>query len=41
MSTLTWFTMIAVLLIVWGGFTLCLSTALRREKGKQDREPHP
>lgn len=41
MTAVGWITMIGILLIVWGGFALCLSTALRRERNKSDREPPP
>lgn len=34
MSVLTWITMAAVTAIVWGGFLLCLTVALRKEKEK-------
>lgn len=37
MSPLAILTMILILSVVWGGFAVCLATALRREAGK-DRE---
>lgn len=35
MSAATWITMIAILAFVWGGFALALSTAVRKEAGKE------
>ena len=34
MSSVTWLTMIIVLGIVWGGFTVCLMLALHKERRK-------
>jgi hypothetical protein len=34
MSIATWITMILVLAFVWGGFSLVLVTAVRKESGK-------
>lgn len=39
MSALGWFTLIAVLTVVWGGFLLALFVALRREREKQRSNP--
>lgn len=36
MTTATWVTMIAITALVWGGFTLALLTAVRRESRKRD-----
>ena len=34
MTTATWITMIVVMSFVWGGFSLVLLTAIRKESGK-------
>ena len=34
MTTATWITMIVVMSLVWGGFSLVLLTAVRKESGK-------
>ncbi len=34
MTTATWITMIVVMTFVWGGFSLVLLTAIRKESGK-------
>jgi hypothetical protein len=34
MTTATWITMIVVMSFVWGGFSLVLLTAVRKESGK-------
>lgn len=36
MTTATWITMLAVLAYVWGGFSLALVTAVRKESVKAD-----
>lgn len=36
MNPLSLLTMIVILTVVWGGLALCLVTALRRERGKDD-----
>ncbi len=35
MTTATWITMIVVMLWVWGGFAVALTTAVRKESGKR------
>ena len=35
MTTSTWITMLVVIGFVWGGFSLVLLTAIRKETGKQ------
>ena len=39
MTTATWITMIAILLFVWGGFTVALVIAVRKEAGKRHEGP--
>jgi hypothetical protein len=39
MTTATWITMIGILGFIWGGFTLALRTAIRKEAGKKAEEP--
>jgi len=34
MTPSTWITMIVIMAFVWGGFFLVLSTAIRKESGK-------
>lgn len=34
MTAATWITMIAIIAFVWGGFAFALSTAVRKESGK-------
>ena len=34
MTTATWITMLVVMSFVWGGFSLVLLTAIRKESGK-------
>jgi len=34
MTIATWITMISVIAFVWGGFSLVLATAVRKESGK-------
>lgn len=34
MTAATWITMILVIGFVWGGFSLVLATAIRKESGK-------
>ena len=34
MTPMTWITMIVVMTFVWGGFSLVLLTAIRKESGK-------
>jgi len=34
MTAATWITMIVVMTFVWGGFSLVLLTAIRKESGK-------
>ena len=34
MTTATWITMLVVMSFVWGGFSLVLFTAIRKESGK-------
>jgi hypothetical protein len=34
MTAATWITMIVVMSFVWGGFSLVLLTAIRKESGK-------
>lgn len=34
MTTSTWITMVVVIGFVWGGFSLVLLTAIRKESGK-------
>ncbi|HSR51094.1 MAG TPA: MetS family NSS transporter small subunit [Acidobacteriota bacterium] len=36
MSTISLLTMIVILSVLWGGFTLCLVVALRKERRKDD-----
>jgi hypothetical protein len=36
MTSSTWITMLLVMAFVWGGFTLALLTAVRKESGKGD-----
>lgn len=36
MTTATWITMIVVMTFVWGGFSMVLLTAVRKESGKND-----
>lgn len=35
MTARTWITMILVMVFVWGGFALALTTAARKESGKR------
>lgn len=37
MTSATWITMIVVMAFVWGGFSMVLLTAVRKESGKNDR----
>lgn len=45
MTTATWVTMIGILAFVWGGFSVALRTAIRKESVKgdvsSDKEPAP
>lgn len=34
MTAATWITMIVIVAFVWGGFALAVSTAIRKESGK-------
>ena len=34
MTTATWITMLVIMAFVWGGFSLVLLTAIRKESGK-------
>lgn len=36
MTAATWITMLVIVGFVWGGFTLALSTAIRKESEKAD-----
>lgn len=36
MTAATWITMILIVGFVWGGFTLAILTAVRKEAGKVD-----
>ncbi len=36
MTTATWITMIVVMVYVWGGVTLAVTTAMRKEAGKSN-----
>jgi len=36
MTTATWVTMLGILTFVWGGFSLALRTAIRKESGKAE-----
>jgi hypothetical protein len=36
MTSATWITMIVVMAFVWGGFSLVLLTAVRKESEKRD-----
>lgn len=38
MTTDTWITMILVMGFVWGGFSMVLLTAIRKESGKRGDE---
>lgn len=35
MTAATWITMIVIMAFVWGGFSLVLGTAIRKESGKR------
>lgn len=35
MTAATWITMVLVMGVIWGGFALALSTAVRKESGKR------
>jgi hypothetical protein len=35
MTPATWITMIVIMGFVWGGFSMVLSTAIRKESGKR------
>lgn len=34
MTAATWITMVVIIGLVWGGFALAVSTAVRKESGK-------
>lgn len=34
MTVATWITMVLIMALVWGGFALAVSTAVRKESGK-------
>lgn len=36
MTAATWITMLVVMAFVWGGFSMVLLTAVRKESGKSD-----
>lgn len=38
MTSSTWITMLGIMAFVWGGFALALSTAVRKESGKAERD---